>query len=137
MNKFIKSSMTEEQLQKWIEERKKRFPTKAKREKCLFEEKKKTDEIEKKKIDESKPKKNEEESDSPIEIKGKLEDDVGKEIKEIKILKEKEEESKNEKNKKRNQDITQLMMDQMQKQVQEVEYDILLEAIDFLIPIFQ
>ena len=62
MNKnFIKSQMNEEQLQKWLEERRKRFPTKAKR--SQMEEQKK---LEQKQQEEKKP--NKIDDDKPKEI---------------------------------------------------------------------
>ena len=58
--------MSDEQIAKWIEERKKRFPTRARREQKALEEKKK---------EESKPKKNEEEDDVPVEVSAKANND--------------------------------------------------------------
>ncbi|ELP83838.1 hypothetical protein EIN_197810 [Entamoeba invadens IP1] len=130
MSKYVQQQTTDEQMKLWLEERRKRFPRR-----------KPTQNNDEKKTEESKPRppeKDEKEQTKVREIGLENMSDLPEEISSKKEEPKEEEEyqkksaNTNIKRQKRH-DITDLLMTKMQEQVQEVEFDILFEAIDFLL----
>ncbi|KAL7713944.1 hypothetical protein QTN25_008503 [Entamoeba marina] len=114
--KFIKPKVSEAQYEKWMAERKKRFPTRQKR-----EENKAHEEVTKPKHSDTSPEMIQQgNGDEPLVLSTK------------KVVNTNNDSTK-QTNEKKTNDIVELLMSQMQEQIQKSEHEVLLESIHFIL----